>query len=333
MKNILRNKNFYLMLLTDAVLVALAYIMAHWLRFEGSISLSDWTKIRHALPYLVPLKLACFFGFGLYRGMWRYTSLVDMRKVLMATSFASVVVVLFILYQYRFEGYSRSVYVIDLGLTFMFVGGFRVLIRILFGSQFVSSLAQKDPRGDLPLKKLLIVGAGNAGEKVLREIYETQWHRLRPAGFLDDDPGKRGKTIHGIPVLGTLDSVGKIKVEFDEILIAMPSVRGEVMRRIVSLCEETGKPFRTVPGIWELIEGKVSVNSIRKVRIEDLLDRDEVHLNEEEIREYIKDKRVLITGAGGSIGSELVRQVGHFHPQALELLDFSEEKLFKIQGE
>ncbi|MBW2600181.1 MAG: polysaccharide biosynthesis protein, partial [Deltaproteobacteria bacterium] len=179
----------------------------------------------------------------------------------------------------------------------------------------------------------LIVGAGDAGEKVLREIYETQWHRFRPAGFLDDDPGKRGKTIHGIPVLGTLDSVGKIKVEFDEILIAMPSVRGEVMRRIVSLCEETGKPFRTVPGIWELIEGKVSVNSIRKVRIEDLLDRDEVHLNEEEIREYIKDKRVLITGAGGSIGSELVRQVGHFHPQALELLDFSEEKLFKIQGE
>jgi FlaA1/EpsC-like NDP-sugar epimerase len=122
-------------------------------------------------------------------------------------------------------------------------------------------------------------------------------------------------------------------MEFDEILIAIPSVRGEKMRRIVSLCEETGKQFRTVPGIWELIEGKVSVRTIRKVHLEDLLDRDEVHLDEEEIRQYIKDKRILITGAGGSIGSELVRQVGRFHPQALALLDFSEEKLFQIEGE
>ncbi len=320
------------MLLADACIVAAAYVMAHWLRFEGSISLSDWAKISQALPYLVPLKLVCFFGFGLYRGMWRYTSLADLRNIFGAVSLASAVIVLFILYEYRFEGYSRSVYVIDWGLTFMFVSGFRVLIRIVSGSQFVSSRARKDPRGDLPVKKLLIVGAGNAGEKVLREIYETQWHRFRPAGFLDDDPWKKGKTIHGIPVLGGLDDVGRIKVGFDEILIAIPSVRGEAMRRIVSLCEETGKPFRTVPGIWELIEGKVSVKSIRKVRIEDLLDREEVHLDEEGIRQYIKDKRVLITGAGGSIGSELVKQVGHFHPQAVALLDFSEENLFEIEG-
>jgi len=334
MKTLLRNKNFYLMLLADAVLVAAAYIIAHWLRFEGSISLSGWAKIRHALPYLVPLKLVCFFAFGLYRGMWRYTSISDLKNILKAVSLSSAVIVLFILYQYRFEGYSRSVYVIDWGLTFMFVSGFRVLIRILSGSQIVSSLTRtrKGPRGDLPLKKLLIIGAGDSGEKVLREIYETQWHRFSPAGFLDDDPRKSGQTIHGIPVLGRLDDVGGIKVEFDEILIAMPSVRGEAMRRIVSLCEETGKPFRTVPGIWELIEGKVSVKSIRKVQLEDLLDREEVHLDEEGIRQYIKDKRVLITGAGGSIGSELVRQVGHFHPQALALLDFSEENLFEIEG-
>jgi len=320
------------MLLVDAVLVAAAYIMAHWLRFEGGISPSDWVKIRYALPCLVPLKLVCFFGFGLYRGMWRYTSLADLRNILGAVSLASAVIVFFILYQYRFEGYSRSVYVIDWGLTFMFVSGVRVFIRILSGSQIVSSLARKDPLGDLPLKRLLIVGAGDAGEKVLREIYETQWHRFRPAGFLDDDPGKRGKTIHGIPVLGGLDDIGRVKVGFDEILIAMPSVRGEVMRRIVSLCEETGKPFRTVPGIWELIEGKVSVKSIRKVQIEDLLDREEIHLDEEGIRQYIKDKRVLITGAGGSIGSELVKQLGRFRPEAVALLDFSEENLFKIEG-
>lgn len=321
------------MLFADAVLVALAYSLAYLVRFEGNIPLQNMEQLKAALPFVVPLKLICFFIFGLYRGMWRYTSLVDLRKVFSATSIASAVIILFILYQYRFQGYSRSVYVIDWGLTFMFTGGVRLLIRILLGSPLLSFWTQKSRRGDSPVKKLLIVGAGDAGEKILREIYETQWNRFKPAGFLDDDPEKRGKTIHGIPVLGTLDDIGKIKVEFDEILIAIPSVRGEAMRRIVSLCEETGKPFRTLPGIWELIEGTVLVRSIRKVHLEDLLDREEVHLDEEEIRQYIKDKRVLITGAGGSIGSELVRQVGCFHPQAMALLDFSEENLFQIEGE
>jgi FlaA1/EpsC-like NDP-sugar epimerase len=130
-----------------------------------------------------------------------------------------------------------------------------------------------------------------------------------------------------------VDDIKKIRTGFDEILIAMPSVRGEKMRRIVSLCAETGKRFRTVPGISELIEGRVSVKVTRKVHLEDLLDREEVHLNEEEIRNYLKDKRILITGAGGSIGSELVRQAGRFHPQALALLDFSEYNLFQAETE
>ena len=333
MRNIIRSKNTYLMLFMDAIFVTAAYIMAHWLRFEGSISPSDWVKMRHALPYLVPLKLACFFAFGLYRGMWRYTSISDLRNILRGVTLSSAVIVLFILYQYRFEGYSRSLYLIDWGLTFLFASGIRVFIRMVSGNTLFSSLAQKSHRGDLPpVRKLLIVGAGDAGEKVLREIYETQSHKFIPVGFLDDDSRKRGKTIHGVPVLGTLDDADKIKIAFDAILIAIPSIRGKAMRRIVSLCEETGKPFRTVPGIWELIEGIVSVKSVRKVRLEDLLDREEVRLDIEGIRQYIKDKRVLITGAGGSIGSELVKQVGHFHPQAVALLDFSEEKLFDIEG-
>ena len=333
MKNIIRNKNFYLMLFADAVLVALAYSLAYLIRFEGTLSLREMAQLKAALPFVVPLKLICFFIFGLYRGMWRYTSLVDLRKDFIATSIASAVIIFFILYHYRFQSYSRSVYIIDWGLTFMFTGGVRLLIRILLGSPLLSFWTQKNRRGDFHVKKLLIVGAGNAGEKVLREIHETRWNRFRPAGFLDDDPEKRGKAIHGIPVLGTLDDIGKIPVGFDEILISIPSAKGEAMRRIVSLCEETGKPFRTVPGIGELIDGTVLVKSIRKVHLEDLLDREEVHLDEEEIRQYIKDKRVLITGAGGSIGSELVRQVGRFHPQAMALLDFSEVNLFLIEGE
>lgn len=332
MKNIIRNKNFYIMLLLDTIVVTTAYFLSYLLRFDGHVPLNHWVQFKTTLPFIVPFKLFCFFIFGLYRGMWRYTSLVDLRNIFKATSFSSIIIVLVILFLYRFHGFPRSVYLIDYGLTFLLVGAIRAAVRQLLANQSSSFWTFRRGKKSFA-KRLIIVGAGDAGEKVLREIQEHQSIDIEPVGFLDDDPGKRGKTMHGIPVLGTTDDINKIQMEFDEILIAIPSVRGEKMRRIVSLCEETGKQFRTVPGIWELIEGKVSVRTIRKVHLEDLLDRDEVHLDEEEIRQYIKDKRILITGAGGSIGSELVRQVGRFHPQALALLDFSEEKLFQIEGE
>ena len=332
MKNIIHSKNFYIMLFLDTVLVTAAYVSAYLLRFDGRIPLQNWVQLKNTLPFVIPFKLFCFIMFGLYRGMWRYTSLADLRNTLKATSLSSMIIVLAILFLYRFRGFSRSVYVIDFVFTFLFVGGVRVAIRLLLADHHFSfwtfGCGKKSSAS-----KLLIVGAGDAGEKTLREIQEHASVNMDPVGFLDDDPDKRGKAIHGVPVLGAVDEIHKIRTEFDEILIAIPSVKGEKLRRIVTLCEESGKRFRTLPGIWELIEGKVSIKTTRKVHLEDLLDRDEVHLDEEEIRQYIKDKRVLITGAGGSIGSELVRQVGRFHPQELALLDFSEEKLFHIEGE
>ncbi|TFG90101.1 MAG: polysaccharide biosynthesis protein, partial [Syntrophobacterales bacterium] len=294
---------------------------------------TDWVKIEKALPYLVAFKLACFFALGLYRGMWRYTSIADLKNMLIAASVSSGVIVLFILYQYRFQGYSRSVYLIDWGLTLMFIGGIRLIIRILLGSPPLSFRRQKPPSGDAPAKRLLIVGAGNAAEKVLREINETPWSKFRPVGLLDDDRRKRGKTIHGIPVLGRLDQIDRVRVAFDEILIAIPSVKGEAVRRIVALCEKTGKRFRTIPGIWELVEGKVSIKTVRDVTLEDILNRGEVHLDEEGIKKYLEGKRVLVTGAGGSIGAELVRQAGRFNPEAVALLDFSEYNLFRLEIE
>ncbi|MDO9530223.1 MAG: nucleoside-diphosphate sugar epimerase/dehydratase [Syntrophales bacterium] len=333
MKNVIRNKNFYAMLLLDAVLVTIAYFFAYLLRFEGQLPVAHWAQIKGTLPFIIPLKLICFFIFGLYRGMWRYTSLVDLRNVINASSLSSIIIVLSILFLYRFHGYSRSVFVIDWVFTLLFVGGIRVAIRIFLGdhpSLWIFKL-RKSP--STPKKRLMIIGAGNSGEKILREIRETPSIKLEPVGLLDDDLSKQGMTIHGVPVLGTVDDINKIRKEFDEILIATPSVRGEKMRRIVSLCEETGKQFRTLPGMAELIEGKISVRAIRKVHMEDLLDREEIHLDEEEIRQYIKDKRIMITGAGGSIGAELVRQVCRFHPQAIAFMEFSEENLFKIEME
>lgn len=330
-KNILLNRNFYLMLLLDTILVTSAYILAHLLRFDGHISQAQWMTIKNVLPYLVPFKLLCFFLFGLYRGMWRYTSLVDLKNILKATGISSIFIILAIFYLFRLQGYPRSVYIVDWGLTFLLVSGSRVFVRMFLERplrpfKILTHLEN-------PSVKLLIIGAGDAGEKVVREILESPWSKFMPVGFLDDDTAKRGKSIHGVPVLGRIDQINRLRTGFDEILIAIPSIKGEQMRRIVDLCKETGKRFRTVPGIWELIEGKVSVKSVRDVNLEDLLGRQEVHLDKSEISRYLNNKRIMITGAGGSIGSELVRQVCRFNPQALALLDFSEYNLFRLEME
>jgi hypothetical protein len=152
-------------------------------------------------------------------------------------------------------------------------------------------------------------------------------------GFLDDNPRKQGQAIHGIPVLGAIDDIEELRIQFDEILIAIPSARGDVMRRIVEICDRTGKRYRTIPKIDELIEGRITANTIREVKLEDLVGRPEVHLDPEMISRFLCGKRILVTGAGGSIGSELVRQISRFQPQVVGLLDFSELNLFQVEQE
>ncbi len=332
MTNILRSRNFYFIFFLDAVLIAMAYVFSYWLRFDGAIALDRLANIKDTFLFVVPVKLVCFFFFGLYRGMWRYTGLSDLKNIFLGVSCSSAVIVMVILFLYRFQGFSRSVYVIDWGLTIFLIGGARIAIRLCFAGGILPFKENSNHKKG-PLKRLLIIGAGDAGEKVLREIQETPRLNIHPVGFLDDDPDKQGKTIHGVQVLGGIGDIDKIKENYDEILIAMPAIRGNKMREIVSLCEKSGKVFRTVPGIWELVEGRVSVKTARRVRMEDLLKREEICLNEDDIRQHIKDKRVMITGAGGSIGSELVRQVCRYHPEALALLEVSEENLFKIEME
>lgn len=332
MKTVLRSRNFYLMISMDAALVTAAYISAYWLRFEGHISIEQWINIKNTLPYLIPLKLSCFFLLGLYRGMWRYTSLATIKNVVKASALSSALLVVIILFAYRFKGYSRSVFLIDMLLTFLVIGGIRVSIRLIFADSVSSFWPFKSTRHTIGTK-LLIIGAGDAGEKVLREIQENPGLKIVPVGFLDDDKNKRGKAIHNVPVLGAVDEIDEISGEFDEILISIPSARGETMRRVVSLCEETGKRFRTVPGIGELIEGKVSVKTIRNVTLEDILGREEVHLDEENIRHYLHNKRIMVTGAGGSIGSELLRQICRYDPRNVALLELSEFNLFQTEME
>ncbi len=330
MKNLIRNKNFYFILLTDAVLISIAYTSAYLLRFEGTIPLEEWNIIKKTLPLILPLKLSVFFFFNLYKGMWRYTSIVDLVNVFKAVFVSTALIILVIVYIYNLQGFPRSVFAIDWAVTLLLIGGMRVLIRLILTNN-VSTFFSIRNMNDF--KRLIIVGAGSAAEKVLREITDNPGLKYNVIGFLDDDNDKLGKAIHGIPVLGTVSQISRFKSDFDEILIAIPSAKGDQVRRIVSLCEKMGKRLRTMPSLGELIGGKISIKAVREVTLEDLLGRDEIFLDQEKIEDYLRNKRVLITGAGGSIGGELVRQVSRFYPEALALVDFGEYNLFQIEME
>jgi FlaA1/EpsC-like NDP-sugar epimerase len=340
MRNIIRNKNFYIILFIDAGLVVAAYLLSYLLRFEGQVPVKEWKSFNVTIFYIVPFKLIVFMFFGLYRGMWRYTSLVDLLNALKAITTSSVVVTLAILFIYRFEGFPRSVFVLDWILTFIFIGGIRVGIRLLLSEKEkeVSFLFQNPfskRKTVRPKKRLLIIGAGDAGEKILREIRDNPRLDYEVVGFLDDDAKKKGMRIHGIPVLGSLPRIHDMafRDEVDEILIAVPSASAKQMRRIIEACEETGLKSRTTPGIGELIDGKISFKTVREVSFEDLLGRDPVDLDMERIGNYLTGKIILVSGAGGSIGTELCRQISFFAPKNLIFLDKTENSLFHLEME
>ena len=336
-------KNFLVIFFADVLLLAAAFIGAHLIRFEFNIPLYFLSLLKGMLPWILLVKLSCFYFFGLYRGMWRYTSISDLLNVIKATSVSTLLIVAFILFKYRFIGYSRSVFLIDWSLTILFVAGFRLSVRLFFDrfskekpspTDFLSifrSISKKNT-GD---KNLIIIGAGDCGEKIYREIRDNTTLPYHVVGFLDDDIKKIGRTIHGIPVLGSIDDsiAAAKKVHADEALIAIPSAQGQQMRRIVELCKTSGIPFKTVPGYGELIDGRVSVKAIRDVAYRDLLGREIIELDEEGIGGYIQDQNVLVTGAGGSIGSELCRQICRFTPGKIVLYERAESPLYDIELE
>jgi FlaA1/EpsC-like NDP-sugar epimerase len=330
------------MLFFDACLVIASYLLAYLLRFEGEIPTQEWASLRSTIPYIVFFKLIIFYFFGLYKGMWRYTSLFDLFNVVKATLTSSTLIILAILFIHRFEGFPRSIFIIDGFLTFVFIGGFRVSVRVLLSEQDkgfrpLRQVLQFRSERKLakPMRRLLIIGAGDAAEKIVREIRENPRLQYEVVGFLDDDLGKKGMRIHGVSVLGPVGKIHKMAFqdEMDEILIAMPSASTNQMRRIIQHCEATGLKCRTTPGIGELIDGKISFKTIREVSFEDLLGRDPVDLDMKSIGDYLTGKVVLVSGAGGSIGSELCRQITTFNPKNLVLLDKTENNLFHIEME
>jgi len=268
--------------------------------------------------------------FGLYQRVWSYASIEEMKLIIRAVTAASVLVaaVIYALYFFRiFSPFALSLPIFDWLLSLAAVGGLRFGLRLLAENR--KALEQASGLG---LRKVLVVGAGDAGALVVREMQKNSRLGLVPVGYLDDDVEKQGQRIHGFPVLGKLDELSQVAAaqHADEIVMAIPSAPGSVLRKVAEASHRAGLPFRTMPGIYELIGGKVSVNRLREVDITDLLRRKPAQIDRQSVGNSVRGKCILVTGAGGSIASELCRQVGRWEPRQLILLGHGENSVFEI---
>jgi FlaA1/EpsC-like NDP-sugar epimerase len=332
-----RNYRFYILLAADALVFVMALVGAYLLRFDFYLSTYYKAQIMLLLLFFLPVKLLIFFLFSLYGGMWRYTSLIDLVKLSNASLLSTLANIIIIFSIYGFEGFPRSIFLLDCILTFVMGSSLRVGVRFFYifrqdSKNNYQSIYQKSRPQE---KSILIVGAGRAGEFTIDEILGNPQVNCLVAGFLDDDRTKWGRSLHGLKVYGGVERLPEVlkQTQIDEVLIAIPSATGAQIKRIVGICKECNVPFRTLPEMGAIIDGKVSISKFREIRYEDLLRRTPVNLDTPEINKYLQGKRVLVTGAGGSIGSELCRQMVPFGLERLILLDASEPNLFNIQME
>ena len=317
----------------DAVLVAAAYYLAFRLRFldaSGGIPERYDHMLANSIGFVVAGQLIVFHISGLYEKWWRYFRLPDMIAVLRACAISTAILAItFLLLKPFDDQIPRSVVVSDFLLTVFLVGGARLLARMIL----VERLARRDVRG---ARRVLVVGAGSGGQMVARELQLNPNLGAKAIGFLDDDPRKRGMRLHGLNVLGTTEEVGQILDDLhpDEVLIAIPSAPGVLRGRVVTACRERDVPVRTLPTVFELLRGGVQLTrQLREVQVEDVLGREPVKMELDRVGAYMQDKVVLVTGAGGSIGSELVRQIARVRPRLLVILDHAEDNLFRIDRE
>ncbi len=275
------------------------------------------------------IKIPVYFFFGLYRRLWIYASTGELRLITAAVTSASVLVsgvmLLLISAGRVLPGMPRSALGIDWLLSLVLIGGSRFALRILAEQSMSARSSGKS-------KRVIIIGAGDAGALVVRELQKSAQLNLVPVGFLDDDPAKQKHSIYGVTVIGTVNDLSSAidLHRVDEVIIAIPSAPGQLVRAINDVCRVKGIPSRTMPGIYELIGGKVSVNRLREVDITDLLRREPVRVNDEAVGAALEGKRVLVTGAGGSIGRELCRQIARRNPSELVLLGHGENSIFEI---
>ncbi|MGC8769009.1 polysaccharide biosynthesis protein [Calditerrivibrio sp.] len=311
------------------ITIAIFSIYASYLlRFEFNIPDDFFNELVKHLPLIVFTKLLVFWYFNFFRGWWRFVSIYDAINITRSSFISTFFIMVYLYLIYGFYKMPRSAFIIDLFLFTILIFILRVSPRLLKES-YGKFLGKKVIK-----KRVLIVGAGSAGQMIAREIKNNDKLHAEVVGFVDDDARKIKTKILGIPVIGSTEEIPIIAKddEIDEIIIAIPSATKEEMQRIVEKCRESGVKYKITPGFGEILEGKLSVNRIRDVEIEDLLGRPPIQLKLAEIEKYLKDKVVLVTGAGGSIGGEIARQVSRYFPKNLIILDIAETPLFFIEN-
>ncbi len=325
------NRHRLWQLFADAALIALAWWLAFWLRFDQGVSAPYDRLFRDTVLIVVAIKLLVFVLFGFYNRWWRYVSTRDMWGAARGVTVACVAADLVVYFAHPVKGFPlpRSVAVLDWLLLLCFVAGSRLIARSLMERPGAASLVARG-------KEVIVVGAGDAAQLVIREMLKAPALGYTPIGLIDDDPRKKNLRLHGIRVLGTTDDLPHILRDNapDEILIAIPSASGETRQRVVEIAGRANVPVKTLPGLYELISGDLNLaGQIRPVQVQDVLGREPVEVDLRSIASYVAAKTVLVTGAGGSIGSELCRQIARLQPSRLVLVEQSEAALFDIERE
>jgi FlaA1/EpsC-like NDP-sugar epimerase len=312
--------------LHDLAAAALAWLLAFWLRFNLDVPPEYQEILFGRLPWVLAVHAAAFWALGLYRGLWRFASLPDLKRILVAVGIAALAVPTVLGMLRLGLSVPRTVYVLAPLLLVLFMSGSRIAYRAFKEGQ-LGSLSKPGAR------PVIVLGAGVAGASLIKELAASRDWRV--VGLLDDDPRKRGGEVLGVKVFGSVDAVRQVaeRLGAEQAVIAMPGASHGARKRALDLCAHAGIAVMTVPALSDIVGGKVSVSALRRIELDDLLGRDPVELDAAGLQGFLAGKTVLVTGAGGSIGSELCRQIARFAPQRIVLFDLSEFALYAIEQE
>lgn len=325
----LKFRKFWI-LVVHVLVIVLSLISAFGLRFDLAVPADYWNAVLQLIPYLIAIKLTVFWAMGLSEGWWRYVSMPDLVQILKANLIASG---LFVMYEVFFPfkpGLPRSVIILDFILCFSMMIGLRVLTRIIR-----EQIALRSKGYNSRPKTALIIGSGAVAQSIVREMRENPKMDKSILGYLDSDAKRVGKVIHGIPVLGTFEDLERVCQQrgIDLVIIAQTSVNPKELREIVGFCQKNRIVSKIFPAAGDIINGRVALEHCRQVQLEDLLGRVPIRLDLPEIQQYLAGKRILVTGAAGSIGREICRQVCRFHPARVVLVENAETPLFHLENE
>ncbi len=319
------NKNI-VYLLVDAVMVNLALAISLIIKFDAAVPLAYLEKLPFTFILTTAISIGVYFAFGLYSMLWVYASIEELIKITLAT--AAGILMQLIIATYFAIAIPLSVYFICWMLTLILIGGVRVSSRVAKKIKLSSNKI-------IPKRRVMLVGAGEAASIIIKEMKNNKHSIYEPVIAVDDDPNKHKSQINGVPVVCGKDKILKVAAEMavDEIIIAIPSITRSKTADFINICKKTGCKLKVLPSVYGLVNGEVSIKKIRDVTVEDLLPRDEIDLSIDEIADYLCDKTILVTGGGGSIGSELCRQISYYKPKRLLIFDIYENNAYDLQNE